>query len=112
MTGVAVTLVTWNCDLYHQAKLVRIQALRADTAAVAIVATHLGDIAEVDGMLKVDPLDRRSGYSSLLLLGHGVTGVAILADHLAILAHVLPVVAAETPARIEMAQVIGMGLPV
>src|SRR5205823_3424315 len=112
MTGAAVTLVTCNCDLHHRGKVVKTQALGADPAAVAVVAADLGEIAEIDWMLEVDLLQGRSGHATFLLLGEGVASVAILADHFAILAYVLPIMAAETSAGVEMAEVVGMGLPV
>src|ERR1700690_2694463 len=63
-------------------------------------------------MLKVQLGSRGHAHSALFLFDHGVASIAILAYHFSFWTHVLAVVATETAIEIEMAENIGMRLPI
>src|ERR1019366_2034634 len=86
--------------------------LRPDASAVAIGAVHGGQIAEVNRVLENLGWQRGDLRPTFLLIHHRMAGVAIFADDFAILADVIAIVAAEAALIIEMANVVGMGLPV
>src|SRR5512146_1499389 len=86
--------------------------LRAYASGVAIGAIDLGHVAEIDRVLKLHAFRRSLYFFSILRLRQqGVAGIAVLADDLAILAHVVAVMAAKTTLEIEVADIVRMGLP-
>src|SRR5581483_9505045 len=87
-------------------------SLQAPSPVVAVAAAHLCQVADVHGMLKWRPADRRARNRPLLLRKHGVAGIAILGHHLAFGANMLPVMAAEAAGKVEVANVVGVRLPV
>src|SRR5271157_191134 len=73
----------------------RCTALRPHSSAMAVGAVHRGQVADVHRML--ERLGRQGGNlrATLLLVDHRMARVAILADDLAFLAHVVAIVTAE-----------------
>src|SRR3954468_19203295 len=75
---------------------------------VAIGARHRGQVAEVDRVRELLLRDLEHCRSGLGLAEKIVADVAVLGDHLAVLRHVLVVVAAEAAFEIEVADVVGV----
>jgi len=67
---------------------------------VTVAAVHLGQISEIDWVLKGYAWNRRHGGSGFGLAQHNVAGLAILADDFAVCAHVLSVMATETSVEV------------
>src|SRR5271157_3615580 len=86
-------------------------ALWSNSSAVAVGTVHCGQVADVHRVL--EGLGRKGGDlgATLLLLDHRMARVAILADRLAFLAHVVVIVAAEAALIVHVPDVVGMGLP-
>src|SRR3954452_1610194 len=79
---------------------------------VAIRARHGGQVAEVDRVRELLLRDLEHRRPGLGLAQEVVADVAVLGDHLAVLRHVLVVVAAEAAFEIEVADVVGVRAPV
>ena len=77
----------------------RADRLRADTAGVAIRTRHLGEVPKI---YRVRELAGRGNHRcSAFLLGKDcMAGIAIFWNNFALRTNVLPVVAAETSARV------------
>ena len=73
---------------------------------MAVGAVDLREIADIHGMLKRG-WERRGG-----LRHHGVTLVAVFADHASVSADVLAVMAAKTSRIVVVADIVGMCQPV
>ena len=86
--------------------------LRPNASAVAIGAVRSGQVSDVNRVLESLSWHRRDLCATFLLIHHRMAGVAVFADDLAVLAHVVAIVAAETALIVHVADVIGMGLPV
>ena len=86
--------------------------LRADSAGVAVGAVDLRKISEIHRVLEGRHRICGDAGRAFGLRHQGMALVAVFADHLAIGADVLSVVAAETSDGIVVSQVVGVGLPV
>src|SRR5664279_6627119 len=93
-------------------ELLVVWLLRPDASAVAIGAVHSGQVSNVNRVLESLSWHRRDLCATFLLIHHRMAGVAVFADHLAVLAHVVTIVAAETALIVHVPDVIGMGLPI
>src|SRR5689334_2176965 len=81
-------------------------------AGVAVTAVGGADVAQVHRVFERYPRNG-GGLGAAFLLGEdGVADGAILADHLSVGAHVLAVVAAEAAGKVEVADIVGVSLPV
>src|SRR5689334_23373726 len=86
--------------------------LGADAAGVAVAAVGGADVAQIHRVLERNSFNGRGLGAAFLLGENGVADGAILADDFAVGAHVLAVVAAEAPGKVEVANVVGVSLPV
>src|ERR1019366_6256431 len=93
-------------------ELLVVWLLRPDASAMAIGAVHRGQVAEVNRVLEGLGWQRGDLRATFLLIHHRMAGVAVLADDLAVLAHVVAIVAAETALIVHVPDVIRMRLPV
>src|SRR5215213_7097803 len=123
--------------VYRSVSLMRrVRAARVNHSRVAVGAFELQEVSQVDGVLEVEAfprmalaafepidvaqadgvLERSAGShglrASFRLVQDRVAEVAVLPDDFARAANVLPVMAAETALRIEMAYVIRVSPPV
>src|SRR5215472_1998428 len=79
---------------------------------MAIAAVDLGEVAQIDGVLKAGFGHGCQVHSTLNLAEYRVAGIALLGQHLAVRADMLAIVTAEAAIEVEMPDVVGMGLPV
>src|SRR6185437_11031774 len=87
-------------------------ALRPNSPGMAVAAIDCAYVAQVYRMFEGRSFNSRGLRAALLLAENGVADSAILANHLPVRAHVLSVVAAKAAGKIEMPDVIRVGLPV
>lgn len=91
----------------------QVASLRPHPPIVAIAACHLGQISNVQWVLEWNSFfvtDQRC--STLQLRQDSVASIAVLWNHFAICADVLPVMTPEAPRRVEVADVVGVRPPV
>jgi hypothetical protein len=78
---------------------------------VTELAFAIGEASEIDRMLESSG-PRILFWRSSRVVDHRVADVAIIPDHFARIANMLAIMATETARRIEMADVVGMRLPI
>ena len=79
---------------------------------MAIGAVRRGQVSDVNRVFEGLGWQRGDLRATFLLLQHGMAGVAILTDDLAVFAHVVAIMAAEAALVVHVPDVVGMRLPV